>query len=1198
MTTDESAPLNLDPLLIPGLIVPVQTEGADGGVNYGMLISNENGLLVQVQPYLNMEEGDWIDVFWGDADSPVAGDRVLDEHVGDKFGLFISADFIPDGISDVWARVTRSGGGNGGESLPLAVLVRTVLPGGIDPEPDVPGHQALPAPEPELPPSGIIDEEAAKNGIKVTIGSYPNMRVFDTITFSWGGVLLQHEVTQDEVDAGSLEILVNEDVILEAGDSNDLVLVYRVRDEVHNPSSEWSMRTLVHVEVGKGLFNAPLIVNPDPEADPYDVIDLDVLGDDDLVVSVYAEPNGKLQIGDVVTLKWVGTTAQGEPITVQPEAKTVVRIPINLEFIIPNADVTRLGRGRGIASFTVTRDDSAAGVSKRSFVTFLGVEQGLPKPLVPDAVDGVLDPTLSETLVIVPGEALGAGDEVQLVWLGIRANGSPLLHEDGRTVSGGNAGKPMSFVIPASAIAPLDGGSVSVHYRLIKFAGGELESERERLSVGEAREALPAPFTRPPVEDGVLDPDTLPLQLQIVVPPWPGMQAEQRVYVIWRASSGPHFDDWIPISSGQVGEEVVFVLDRSHIEENLGAQIELSYRVESDGEPTLVSQVAVFGIGPGTGVLPLPKILGVEDGRLDPDAFLHGATVRIDAAAQFAEGDLVTLTVTSSAEGGSVERTWRIEADGAGQALETVLAYDLLNASTGTSIDLQYQVIRASDGAVEQSGTKSYTVSAQVGVGPMRIMGARSAAHYLPKTPMLQVLSSLHDVTLVPMRVEWRYENAENWTARTHWIDTRPWLKLYVRNRSETWECRAINVIGNGGGIRPEGNSAFAAMSDQVTGPNGPESDLVAWGRADWGGKLSDDASAVDSVVAISATSAAFAARLRDGSAVSWGEPDYGGAPSLMPGEFVEITGNSGAFAARKADGSLQAWGHYASFGIPVPPEVLQHQDYIELCGAVNAFAARRATGHVVAWGLKERGGLLEPGQELMDDIVQLNSNAGGFMALRVQGSSRRVISWGLHQIKVPDDILRLTNVRSLGAGTHYGFCILLETGEVKAWGDAAGTLPDSIKRLKNVVHVCATANAYCVRLSNGKVAAWGPETEGGKLSEEAEARSDIVQVTSNTQAFAALCSDGSVVAWGNPEGGGDTSAVSANLVNVRAIYATGGAFAALTSDGHVVTWGSAPGGGDSRAVQHLLNGRVTARRLLPPDEAKALGGIVGNRRA
>ncbi|MFJ4376547.1 hypothetical protein ACIP1T_28520, partial [Pseudomonas japonica] len=102
MTRDESTPLNLDPPFISGLIVPVQTEGAVGGVNYHLLHINENGLLVQIQPYLNMQEGDWIAVYWGDASTPVAGDRVLDEHVGANFSLFIRANRIPDGVSEVW----------------------------------------------------------------------------------------------------------------------------------------------------------------------------------------------------------------------------------------------------------------------------------------------------------------------------------------------------------------------------------------------------------------------------------------------------------------------------------------------------------------------------------------------------------------------------------------------------------------------------------------------------------------------------------------------------------------------------------------------------------------------------------------------------------------------------------------------------------------------------------------------------------------------------------------------------------------------------------------------------------------------------------------------------------------------------------------------------------------------------------------
>ncbi|MFD2640840.1 RCC1 domain-containing protein [Pseudomonas japonica] len=1079
MTTDENTPLNLDPVLIPGMIIPVQTDGAVGGVNYNLLHVNEGGLLVQVQPYLNMESGDWVEVFWGDPSEPVAGELVLPEHVGEKFGLFIPSDRIAEGISDVWARVTRSGGGNGGESVPIGILVRSVFPGGTDPAPDLPGHQNLPAPEPELPPGGIIDEEAAKNGVKVTISSYPNMRVFDRITFSWGGELLQHDVTQAEVDAGSLEILVTEETILAAGDSNELALVYRVRDEVHNVSSDWSLRTIIQVEVGKGLFDAPIIENPDPTADPYDVIDLDVLGDNDLLVEVQAPINGLLQVDDVVALTWIGTTAQGEPVPVELPEQTVVRIPVTLKFYIPNADVIRLGRGRCVASYAVTRDGSSAGPSKRTFATFLGEEQRLPKPIVSDAVDGVLDPGLDGTTVVVPGDALEAGNYVRLVWLGTRANGSPLLHEEQRPVSGNEAGKPMTFSIPATAIAPLDGGTLSVYYSVEKSLDLKLESEREHLTVGEARDQLPPPFTRPAAEDGVLDPEDLPAYLQIVIPPWPGMHDDQTVHVFWRASVGLDYYDFIPISAPLVGQEVVFHLDRTHVEANLGAEVEISYRVETPGEVDQVSEPAIF------------------------------------------------------------------------------------------IIDTQEETDE----------------------GPLRIMGARFNPNTWRGPTMPRILSALHDQSLTPMRVAWRYEDSERWTVASEWFDDKPGLKLYARSSSETWECRALNIVGNGAHINGVDEAAFVAMRDEVMDGAEVVVDMVAWGDPDYGGKLDPALIALENVVEISSSGYAFAARLRTGDLACWGNPDFGGMPAMNHGDFVQVRGSLWGFTARKRNGDLLAWGK--SPIVPVPEEALQHKDYVDLQSTPHAIAALRQSGHVVAWGDPNNGGQLRQGQERFDDIVQVMGNLGAFAALRDLGDGGSVIGWGngLYGGLVPEEIARLTNVRRLAATTGATFCILLESGEMKAWppNQVGGDIPEDIARLTNAVEVSSTSLAFCARLRTGQVVAWGHEPTGGKLSTEAAGKSNIVQVTGNFGAFAALCSDGTVVTWGRDDCGGNSSAVSDRLTDVRAIYANACAFAALTADGRVVTWGTPGGGGNSSPVQPELTGHVTARRLLSPGETEAL---------
>ena len=896
------------------------------------------------------------------------------------------------------------------------------------------------------------------------------MREFDRITFSWGGELLQHEVTQAEVDAASLVILVPEATILAAGASDDLVLVYRVRDEVHNQSSDWSVRAFVTVEVGEGLFDPPMIENPDPTAQPDEPIDLDDLGDDDLLVNVIVYSNGLL-VGDEVALTWAGTTAQGLPVTFTPAPQTVSRDPQVMTFIIPNGDVRGLGGGRAVASYTVTRSGAAAGQSKRAFVTFVGAEQQLPKPTVDEAEDGALDPALALATVVVPGEVLEGGDIVYLTWLGTRANGSTLLHEDSRNISGVGAGQPLRLSIPDTAIAPLDGGTLAVYYRVFKRSiGSELESEREHLTVGEAQATLPAPSTNPPPLGGVLDPDNLTGQLEIIVPAWPGMNDKQTVHLVWRASGGASHDDFMPVSAPMVGKPVEFYLDRAQVEGYRDQDIQLSYWVETPGEASQVSGVLAFNVGADEGI----------------------------------------------------------------------------------------------------------------GFGPMRIMGARFNVSTYTGWNVPRMLSALDDTSRTPMLAEWRYEFDPQWSKATSWVDEKPWLKLYVRNASETWECNPANIVGHGGSGHENGFPAFVALGD-----DGIEVDMVAWGNPAYGGELDAHLANLTNVMEISATSRAFAARLRDGSVVCWGNTEDGGFPRTIEGSFVQVRGNGGAFAGRQSNGKLFAWGRESS-GTELPERVTRHSDYVDLCPSVNSFAALRASGHVVAWGSSYGGGQLNPGQEEMNDIIQLGANINSFVALRDHGDTRTVIGWGISDI--PTEIARLTNVSMLGANTFYAFSLLLDNGEVRVWGTGdAATLPEEIVGLTNVVEVSATADAFCARLRNGRLIAWGREENGGKLPQSVEDKANVIQVASNIRAFAALCTDGSVVAWGDPLAGGDTSAVATQLVDVQAIYGNGHAFAALTGKGEVVTWGLAPGGGDSSKVQAQLRGRVTHSRLVPFQEAQQL---------
>lgn len=1188
-------PLELDPIWIPGLIEDLQTEGAVGGVNAHMIHSNEGGLLIIIQPYQSMAHGDWIEVFWGNDDSPVSSGSVEPEHVDRDFPMYVAASRVPEGINELHAQVTRSGGGNGGSTPRMPILVRTEIPGGIDPDPSEPNHQDLLPPEPELPPGGIIDEDAAKAGIKVTIPGYPNMRLYDVIQLSWGGVKVLQEVTQADMDAGFTVILVTEESILKAGDSDQLLLTYAIRDEVHNPSDGWSMGTYITVEIGEGLFDAPLIDNPNPDADPIDVIDLDELGDEDLLVSVMVLAGGGLLRDDELTLKWVGTNSQDESVTVDLGPVPVTRVPGIIDFLVPNADVRGLGQGRGVASYTATRAGAALGASKRSFVTFLGAEQRLPKPIVEDAFGGTLDPALPGTTVIVPGEALEAGDTVFLTWLGTRANGTPVLKTEQRGVSGGGAGQPMRFSIGSEYIAPLDGGSVEVYYRLHKDSSDtELESDRERLQVGEASFELPAPTTRPAAQDGVLDPAELPGQLELVVPPWPGMRDGQTVHILWRASNGVDHSDFMRISAPMEGHEVLFTMDQAKVEEFLGEAVTLSYRVESPDQDDRHSHIASFNIGARKFPLPAPEILEADGGVIDPDTVPNGATIRIGATAQFQADDQVTLHIVGVSEEGSIVITETIPASGADKELLLPLPFAVIDANSGGTFTLKYEITRASGGPAEESETVTYSVSREIGSGVMRVMGARFNVSTMRGERTPRIIKALHEDSLLPMRAEWRYEDESAWTTATQWDDVRPWLKLYVRNEDEAWELRPANIFGTGWRIYPDPNAwaGFTAMRDEVMSDAGPVVDLVAWGNPRYGGALSQEAAAAKNVASVSATMAAFVARLQDGNLVCWGMDGYGGTPTAIEGDFVDVVGNAFAFVGRKADGELHAWGA-SEHGGTLPQRVLDHRDYVQICRGYSALAALRANGQAVAWGFVFSGGVMEPGQDLVTDIVQLMSSGSAFVALRDNNGSRSLMAWGHEDggAKLPPHIASLTNVRSLLASTSNAFCIQLDTGYIRAWPHhlLPGNVPDDVADLTNIESVSGTTGAFCALLSTGKVRAWGYEREGGKLTAEAAGKSNIIQVIPNISAFAALCSDGTVIAWGNEISGGDTSAVVDQLVDVRAVYGNALGFTALTADGRVVTWGVPGGGGDSSTVQHLLNGKVTHSRLLSTAEAEAV---------
>ena len=143
-------------------------------------------------------------------------------------------------------------------------------------------------------------------------------------------------------------------------------------------------------------------------------------------------------------------------------------------------------------------------------------------------------------------------------------------------------------------------------------------------------------------------------------------------------------------------------------------------------------------------------------------------------------------------------------------------------------------------------------------------------------------------------------------------------------------------------------NRAFAAILK--TG------DVVTWGDPSAGGDCSEVGDQLRGVREVQATAASFAALKEDGSVITWGDPEKGGDSSLVRDHLrnvQHIQSTQGAFAAIREDGSVVTWGTITS-----TPKTLSWFPVQKIQSTYGAFAAI-LNGFVVAWGDADYGGLL-----------------------------------------------------------------------------------------------------------------------------------------------------------------------------------------------------------------------------------------------
>lgn len=701
------SPRNLERLRVPlGDLIDVLVEDDDGelipgdaGVNLA-LTDDPRGLAVGIPLWANAQAFEEIEVYWGGSVAVIhfLSAAELDAPEGILY-LRVPLRRLLDGQAEVSYTVWHLDG-NSSESAAIRVLVKRTRPGGRDDDAEQPGHQGLvPAGlGDELIESGIGPIEAAA-GVDVSIAAYEHMRVRDRIELDWGGERLVHVVAADEVGQ-DLTLVVEEALILAAGDG-EIKMAWKVTDEVLNRSRDaderpWSASTTVEVYASDAQLYPPYVKIRDEYVD--EVIDLNELDLDDVTVEVFTDPHHFAE-GNWVELFWNGFTVEGERVQ-HRQQRQVERVPGAVTFMVPNGQAQVLGGGgRVVLYYQVKAGETTPPLHSSQRTTRRiegeGAGVGLRAPTVLEAQGGHLDPTLAEaTIRVAAYPGINIGDVLTVVFSGTRADGGEVYFDNTRNVTSGQIERgEILRGLPGEYIAALDGRRAEVYY----LVNGR-RSETLGLVIGELQATLQAPTVQE-VAEGVLDPAAVgPQGASLEIPLYEGIALGDRVTYLWRGSEADgSTSDQSEITS--LSEPLVFDVPKVFVEANLNGSVEVSYSVERDGHPGLVSRVFSFRVGVLALELDAPTVVQAPGGILDPLDALTGATVEVSYAGM-SVSDQITLHWRGTAIAGSAEL-----GPFAGDASGTLLI-DIAAALVGANIGPGDSVVQISysvknDGAVE-----------------------------------------------------------------------------------------------------------------------------------------------------------------------------------------------------------------------------------------------------------------------------------------------------------------------------------------------------------------------------------------------------------------------------------------------------------------------------------------------------------------
>lgn len=202
--------------------------------NHGVGVRAAAHLLVNIDPYPGMDEGDLIELFWDGC--YVASKLIGRSDIGYTIVLRVPESFLQSGTIKTHYRVMKVGG-TPITSSNRKVRVKLEVPGGqllIPSEEENQGLARVSLPE-AVARHGLISRYA-KTGMPLTIEPYLNMAPCDEITLRWGDVRMDLPPLKTENVGKPVSLLVPCALVQEAEDEQQLEVTYCIIDRVGNNS--------------------------------------------------------------------------------------------------------------------------------------------------------------------------------------------------------------------------------------------------------------------------------------------------------------------------------------------------------------------------------------------------------------------------------------------------------------------------------------------------------------------------------------------------------------------------------------------------------------------------------------------------------------------------------------------------------------------------------------------------------------------------------------------------------------------------------------------------------------------------------------------------------------------------------------------------------------------------------------------------